>query len=363
MRKLLQFIRPLEVGMAGLTLLATPLLRAATPVTVVITGGNSSETVLFDRASNILSGFTVTNLPGNSNVRSYLNGTLVSNPNLSPVNLHFILNGGVQGTQDVLNQANDTTANGLQLPPQVAVSSTAPETVGISSASFTENFTLVLPQLYVKYSSVSPDLGSVTNLTQRQAAYLEGAAGTFSSSFLGGSSTSDAVYFVGRNTAAAARAIIDANDYFTGTPASYVTNTGTGTYNGTPVLDPNGGTSAAGAVANNIKLIANSIGYLAPQNISGLTPLAYEGVPFSVANVENGSYPIWGYERFLYLNDSQQGAPSANQLIVINALYSAITNATYQTTSPVFVGNFVPLSGMQVQRSTFADGGPISPLP
>ncbi len=79
-------------------------------------------------------------------------------------------------------------------------------------------------------------------------------------------------------------------------------------------------------------------------------------MPYSVTNVENGSYPLWGFERWAYLK-SGGGAPSPNQLLVINALLSAVTNATYQTTSPVFVGNFVPLGGLQVDRSS--DGGPI----
>jgi hypothetical protein len=72
--------------------------------------------------------------------------------------------------------------------------------------------------------------------------------------------------------------------------------------------------------------------------------------------VENGSYPLWGYENY-YLN-SGNGAPSAAQYQVITNLFSAVTNANFQTNSTVFVGNFAPLSGLQVTRST--DGGPIT---
>jgi len=107
-----------------------------------------------------------------------------------------------------------------------------------------------------------------------------------------------------------------------------------------------------------LKLIPNAIGTVAAQDVGSFTPLAYEGVPFSITNVVNGSYPIWGYERWLYLNKNQQGAPSANQLAVINALLGAVTDPVYQTTSTVFVGNFVPLGQLQVQRSS--DGGPIT---
>ena len=84
------------------------------------------------------------------------------------------------------------------------------------------------------------------------------------------------------------------------------------------------------------------------------------GVDVTITNVETGSYPIWGYERWAYLKNGQQGAPSANQLAVINTLLAAVTNATYQTTSPIFTGNFGRLSLLQVERSS--DGGPITSL-
>jgi hypothetical protein len=100
---------------------------------------------------------------------------------------------------------------------------------------------------------------------------------------------------------------------------------------------------------------------VAVQNIKkGLAALSYEGVPYSVTNVENGSYPLWGYENYYYIT-SGTGTPSSQQLAVINTFYQSVTNATFESTDPVFVGNFIPNSSLKVQR--LSDGGQITPLP
>ena len=324
------------IALAGLNVASS--LRADT--TVVFGGGNASSAVLYDRASNILSGLSV--VVSNATVRSFT-GTIAGQSGLGNVTIHFTLNGAIGGLQDLGNQNNETTATGASLPPTVAASSTSPEAVGLSSAPFVETKTLVVPYAFIKNPALSPNLANVTNLTQRQAYYLEGAAGTLPSAFFGG------------NTASAVRTEIDANVYFTGTISTWTTNG-----SGQPIPDPGGGQSSGTAIRNLLGVITNALGTVAAQDIKTLTPLAYEGVPYSVTNVENGSYPLWGYEHWFYLKNGQQGAPSANQLAVINTLLSAVTNATFQTTSPVFVGNFVPYSGLQVQRT--ADGGPITSL-
>lgn len=89
-----------------------------------------------------------------------------------------------------------------------------------------------------------------------------------------------------------------------------------------------------------------------------------KGVPYSVSNVINGSYPLWGYENYYYITTGSgyAGAPSAAQLAVISAFYNSVTNASFQsTTNPVFGSNFIPNSALQVQRTV--DGGQITPLP
>ncbi len=94
-----------------------------------------------------------------------------------------------------------------------------------------------------------------------------------------------------------------------------------------------------------------------------MTPLAYEGVPYSISNVINGSYPLWGYENYYYIatGHSYTGEPSSAQLAVINAFYQSVTNASFQViTNPIFTNNFIPNASLKVKR--LVDGGPITPL-
>ena len=336
------------VALVGFTLV--PNVHA--DVEVLFAGGNASQTVLYDRVTNILTGGIsgVWISPTNATVRTY-RGTITSQPGLGTVTIDFSLLGAVGGFQDLATQTAENTALTNSLAPTVAVSSTSPEAVAIDPTPFVQTKTLVVPFVFIKNSAKSPNLVAVTNLTQRQAAYLEGAAGYIPASFFGGTGT-NVVYLVPRNTAAAVRTEIDLNIYFSGTISAWKTNA-----SGLPVPDAAGGQSSGGNVRAQLNVITNAIGTVAAQDIGSFTPLNYEGVPYSVSNVQNGSYPIWGYERWAYLKTGQTGAPSPNQLTVINALLGAVTDPTFQTTSPVFVGNFVPLSGLQVDRSS--DGGPI----
>ena len=341
----------LAVGVTLGGLLFQTSLRADTEVLFV--GGNASQNVLYDRVTNILTGgiSKVVISPTNSTVRSYV-GTITSQSGLGNVTIDFSLLGAVGGLQDLQNQHNETTAlTNTTITPTIAVSSTAPEAVGISPTPYVQTRTLVVPFVFIK-NTKWPALATITNLTQQQAYYLEGSAGQLPTTFFGGLSNSP-IYLVARNTAAAVRTEIDANVGFSGSIASYTTNS-----SGQPILDPNGGQSSGGNVRTLLGLITNSIGTVAAQDISTLTPLTYNGVPFSITNVETGSYPIWSYERWLYPKTGQAGQPSANQLAVINTLLSAVTNATFQTSSSIFTGSFGRLSLLQVER--LSDGGPIT---
>jgi hypothetical protein len=338
------------LALAGFAL--NPSLRADTEV--FIAGANASQTLLYDRASNILSGITANISTSNSVVRDYV-GTISGQPGLGNVTIHFSLLGGIQGLTDLANQNTELTAGGLSLVPTLAVSSASPGAVGLSASPFTIlGPTLVVPYAFIKYPGATA-LAGVTNLTQQQALYLEGAAGTNSAgylpiSFFGGTNTNP-IYYVARNTASAVRTEIDANIYFTGTISTWTTSAGV------PVPDASGGQTSGSNVRTVVQAIGNAIGTVAPSDISTFTTLSYQGVPFSIANVENGSYPLWGFENYYY-DTTGASAPSAAQLQVITLLFDAVTSSTYQTSSSLFVGKFAPLSGMQVTRST--DGGPIT---
>jgi hypothetical protein len=355
--KELRITQYVVAGLAFAGFALNPSLHADTEVFIV--GGNASQTILYDRTSNVLNGGTITATISstNSTVRDYV-GTIAGQSGLGTVTIHFSLLGGIQGLQDLANQNTETTVGGLNLQPTLAASSASPGSVGLSAAPFTIlGPTLVIPYAFIKYPSATA-LSGVTNLTQRQAAYLEGSAGTNSAgslpiSFFGGTNT-NAIYLVARNTASAVRTELDANIYFTGTISTWTTNSA-----GQPIPDAAGGQTSGSNVRAVVKAIGNAIGTVGASDISTDIALSYEGVPFSITNVENGTYPLWGYENYYY--NSGNGAPSPGQYQVITNLFSAVTNSTYQTSSALFVGNFAPLSGLQVTRST--DGGPITLLP
>jgi hypothetical protein len=342
------------LALAGLAL--APNLRAQSLTEVTVSGGNASSSVLWYQVTNQFANVVTVGSTSSSTVRSF-QGYLSSLPGTSPnVQLDFILNGAVGGLQDITYQNVETNALGAATNvPVLVVSSTSPEAVGLSSSIFTEKKTLIAPYAFIKYTNAnfSSGLVNVTNLTQRQAAYLEGSAGpNFHSAYIGGSSTNDSVYFVGRNTASAVRTETDANIYFTGTLATYTTNA-----SGLPILDPAGGQTGGAAVRTLVNVITNAIGTVAIQDVKTNFALAYEGVPYSVANVENGNYPLWGYEHWFWKNTGS-GQPSPAQLAVITNLLAGVTNITFQTTNPVFTNSFVPYSGLKVQRAF--DGGPIT---
>ena len=352
--KLSQFV---AAGAALAGLIAPSQLRA--DVEILISGGNASSSVLFDRATNLFGGtFTSTAGLSSSTVRTYA-GSL---PGLGTVTLDFVLNGAVGGLLDISQGNPETAANGHSLVPTVVDSSTSPDVVGVDPTQFSPPLpTYAVPYVFIKNAS-SADTAGITNLTQRQAALLESAGATIPATFFGGGST-NVIYFVGRNKDSAVRTEIDltiqANGFQT-----YTTNGAGQIVQDTTGIDQEGnvdpGQVSGSTVTALVKTyITNAIGTIAVQNLkSGVTPLAYEGISYSTNAVQNGSYPLWGYENYYYL----KSLTDANQLAVIYALYQTVTNSTFQNSSnPVFGSNFVPNSALKVSRN--ADGGPILPNP
>jgi hypothetical protein len=349
-------------GLALAGLAFAPALRAN--VEIFLVGGSASQNVLYDRATNFFNGGTLSVKGGGSATVAQFSGTstnsAVSGFGTITIDIN-INNGAIDGLSALVNQvanSDDTNYSSGTLSPQVPTfvdSATSPEAVGFSSANLTALPTYVVPLVYVKNTN-SLDTASITNLTQRQAVTLETAS--LGTTYFGGTSP-NTVYFVGRNNEAAVRTEIDLNIYNAAQINTYFTNS-----LGQPVLDTSDdpGLSSGGVVANTVLVLTNAIGTVAVQNIKkGLGALAYEGVPYSVTNVINGSYPLWGYENYYYVSTGNTGTPSTAQLAIINTFYQSVTNTTFETTDPVFVGLFIPNSSLQVQR--FSDGGQISPLP
>jgi hypothetical protein len=352
-------MNPKKFLAAGLALAGFSLASNAPAATeLLIGGGNASQTLLYDRVTNLLAaGFTLKSTSTSPPIRTYI-GSITNLPALGQVTIDFSLLGGAQGLTDLAEQNTETTAYGSNVVPALVVSSASPTASAVNPGVLTGTTTLAVPYAYVINAAESPNLAAnVTNLTQRQANFLEASAGTFPSAVLGGSITTDTVYLVPRNTASAVRTEIDANIYFTKSISAWTTNGAPGQ---PPIPDPNGGQSSGSAVRALLALIPESIGTVAFSDISTETPLNFEGVAPSIGNVENGSYPLWYYEQW-FQAESPQTPLSANQVTLINTLLSSYTNSTYQQSNPNFVGFYVPLTGL-TNFSRPSDGGPIESL-
>lgn len=81
----------------------------------------------------------------------------------------------------------------------------------------------------------------------------------------------------------------------------------------------------------------------------GARALTYNGVPYSEANVKNGSYTLWGYQQFYASAD----ITAAEQIF-----FDAFTAAIPPTLDPLLTG--IPIPDMNVTRNG-GDGGPITP--
>lgn len=354
----------------GLTLAGavfTPNLHATVPVSVFVEGGSASQSVLYDRATNLFlnpayPGGTLTTATGtgSSTVRRFVGQS--KNPAISNLVITLdinVANGAIAGLQALVNQtagAADTNILGETKVPTFVDSATSPEAIGIDSvtANLSAYPTYVVPLVFIKNTNF-PAVNAITNLTQRQAVTLETSLNP--ATFYGGNTT-NLIYFVGRNSQAAVRTEIDANIYNTAKIKTYTNNAAN-----LPVLDGSAdpGLPAGGTVANTVLALTNSIGTVAVQNLkSSLAPIPYEGVAYSAANVINGSYPIWGYENYYFITDPNTGTPDTQQQAVLDAFYASVTNATFHTTV-VFTNLFIPEYALKVKREY--DGGPIIPKP
>ena len=315
-------------------------------IKLVTVGGNASIKLIQDRLVNggILGSPVLTVNSGN-NLLFKVTGTFES----QSVDWEFNLSGGAGAISDIANNTPVVEEDGVTTAiPQLAISATAPETVGIDSSPYQEDYTIAVPVVFVKGSG----LGGVTNLTQRQASYLESSGDSLHATYFGGTNT-DFVPYVGRNSISAVRQLIDSGVYFTGTAANYTTNSVPPYTTAQPYI----GAGSGSEVAAIVNILTNSIGTVAAQDVGSLKTVSYEGVPFSTTNVINGSYPLWGYERYIYI----PGVFTSGQQDLVNALEGAITQYSWQTSSSLFLNKFVSLTDLNpvTARSTSVDGGPI----
>lgn len=343
---------------AGVALTGLGLAAGANAQTeILIAGGNATQALLYDRVTNLFGGSYTLHTASTTPPVSTYTGTIPGYSSLGTVTIDFSLLGGVQGLSDLATQTAETTATGGSVVPSLAVSSASPIAGAVDPTYLSGTTTLEVGYAYGIYSAESPALAAVTNLTERQANYFEGANGPyFPAVLLGGTSTTTPVYLVGRNTSSAVRTEIDANIYFSGQTLVTWTNS-----SGNIIQDSAGGQSSGSSIRTLLQNIPNSIGTFALADVvgkNGFRTLNFEGVAPSVANIQNGSYPLWYYEQW-FTNNNPSYALQPNQYTVINLLLNAYTNSTYQTSNTNFTGGlYVPVANFPVQRSS--DGGPIS---
>jgi len=354
-----------------LTLLAGTLIAGAAygQVEVTITGSTAFRAITIDRAASL---FDVQPPAGVTNDASTglmtFNGT-VSNavPSLgaTPVKIRLSFSGSAAGMIAVRNQTGVPTAEtpgvNVNKTPDLALSDVFPgaATPPLPESAFNRSQLGVIPFVYVKNSA----LVGITNITREQAVLLMTASGAYvdelgnpvpamPASYLGGVSTAP-IYMVGRDSGSGTRITVEKDIGFVGTPTLWATNAA-----GQYVLT--NGFSSGGIERGVIANRSDAIGYLGRADYNSIsafaTAISYNGVAYSTANVQNGSYGLWGYEHIV----NRAGGLSANQTLIRNALIARIKDPVFQNTNPLYTSSFESLSSMHVERG--ADGGTITSL-
>ena len=351
---------------------------AQAQVNVVITGSTAFRAITFSRVQSLFdSHFSVYGDTNNGPGTYY--GT-VSNaiPSLhnTPVTICLSFSGSGAGMAAVDAQTPvpvvNTAGQNVNMVPNIAMSDVWPEAAqpSLNSSDFTDAIVGVMPFVWVHNNSA--DLAGVTNITREQAQLLMVASGVITNggqaifgmpcSYLGSTSTNP-IYLMARDSGSGTRISIQSDIGYTGTDPLLF-----GWDAANQHLIPSTGYSSTGTlrtsiVQNSSADIISYLGYSDAALIAGTgagtaTTMSYEGVPFSIANVQSGAYPVWSYEHLL----NAANGLSAQQQLVHDALAAAITSPSFQTNSvlTLYSASFVDQANMKVSRG--ADGGPITSL-
>lgn len=329
-------------------------------VEVTITGSTAFRAITIDRAASLFDANTLSGVTNNATTGQITySGTMAGKvPSLGnqQVKIRLSFSGSAAGMLAVKNQTplvtSEAPGTNVNKVADLALSDVFPGSASppIPESSFDRAVVGIVPFVFAKNNS----LAGVTNITRDQAVLLMTASGNggMPASFLGGASANP-VYLIGRDSGSGTRISVEKDIGFIGTPLLWATN-------GAGVLITTNGYSSGGNVRQVVAGTANTIGYLGLADLASIaasaTALSYNGVPFSVANVANGSYAIWGYQHLV----NRVGGLSANQALVRDALIAAITDPAFQTGNALYNAAFVPNAAMQVERG--ADGGTITSL-
>jgi alpha-tubulin suppressor-like RCC1 family protein len=354
------------------------------PVMLAVAGSASMRSVVFDRLGYLFD-------PGYTCVSNGVNmvtfqGTMYNRVPALAGNLVTVYCSFSNSVSGIVAVENNSTVPTLQLGgamtnqiPNLVFSTLFPSTIGYRDWQFDHTALGVLPHLLVCNNAVQ----GMNNVTPALASWLLQYSGPSSdpnyahalpagkfnissplSVYLAGDADADLFAFLGASFNLPANTILfwttnGAGQYSNGSQYYYYH----GVYNQSnyPDIYSSPGNLPAYSYGTAPDLIASrsdTLGYvtLAQYNsvLSNVTPVSYNGVPFSPANVANGSYALWGYEHVL----NSANSLTSGQQTVRDALINAITDPTYQATA-IFSNSFIPLSNMQVDR--VVDGGLIVP--
>lgn len=353
----------MKIKLTLLALLAGCLAPSAAfaQVELTVTGSTAFRAIAIDRAASLFDAGSLTGLTNGTASLGQITftgtvGTKVPALGTQTVKLRLSFSGSATGMLAVKNQTpvvtSETAGVNVNKVPDLAFSDVFPGSASppIPESAFERSVVGVLPFVFVKNNS----LAGVSNITRDQAVLLMTASGDLGmpATYLGGSSTSP-VYLVGRDSGSGTRITTEKCIGFSGTPLLWATNAA-GSFITT------NGYSSGGTVRTVVASFGNTIGYLGLADYFAITntstAISYNGVAPTIPNVTAGAYGIWGYQHVV----NRVGGLSANQKLVRDAFLAAIKDNTFQTTSPLYVGIFVPLSQMQVERG--ADGGIVTSL-
>lgn len=219
----------------------------------------------------------------------------------------------------------------------------------------------------------------ITNMTDQNHNTLW-SRGDLNASFFTGQTSSITILATGRNASSGTRAtILSETGFGSFNPIKQynvnLTNGNISLFGGTPA--GNEGHTGNGAVANALNFASSGlvpantafIGYLTVSDAISITgydpatgnysaiaspgqhpvPLTYNGVRYSVANVRNGSYTLWGYQQ-LYTAPGLSSTEQAFDTLLRNTIPTTLQETT----------GIANDTNMRVIR-TGGDGGPILP--
>ncbi len=361
-------LKTIALGLLA-TVAAAPSLLA--DVNIYLTGSTAFRSAVITTVAAMYdAGATVNadNSPASKANHATYSGTMTALYGGQIVNVYMSWSGSVEGVQAVTAGANqsflpvgnvlNTTNNNYSVstPADFALSDVFQSTTPYSSPVLNQATVSgapgigVVPFTFMHNNSTAAN--SITNITHQQAITLL-ANGQMSLRFWTGSSSDQGtmVSLVGRYPLSGTRYTIQADTGYGARSVSDLWELIGGVW--TDVGDA--GYSSGGSVATDLGATVNNgpaIGYLGTSDAAtaaglGATYISYEGVPYSVTAVTEGTYSLWGYEHLYW-----KGTLDANHTTFKNAFATNIQS------------NFgvagIAISLMKVSRG--GDGGAIGTL-